>query len=443
MAEAAGLVLGVAGLAGLFSLCVQSFDLVQMGRTLGRDYEILETKYEATKVRFMIWGEAMGMTNPDDYDARLDNPMIQSTICRILNCIRFLFADGNVLASRYGLRMDLAEPGLGASGKRRRIFKETYDRFNARVAKTQTQASLPATARWVIDHRARFVTLVQDLKDLIDELEAITRSLGMAERQRAIISYEIESISDSASLAILQDACCGTADDISDAASLRLTSIESRHSREHAASIRSDGADTLLSFQTATSAFQLLDDGILPAETDVAAGTTAKAESAPGQGNTTLQNPSPASPTTPALHTSQTEAQLFADADFAASLQSEWEAYELERIRLASTICITCLKSHPESELFWPCRDPAHIWCRDCLKGTQPPPPIPAEKKFVGLVGACRLLTDVHATAEFKMALKTPGYVRRCPDGNSWLCCGDVVAKAFDKRHPSSGWMRA
>jgi Ras family protein A len=43
--EPIGLAVGVAGLAGLFSTCIECFNIVQRGRYLGRDYLILETKY--------------------------------------------------------------------------------------------------------------------------------------------------------------------------------------------------------------------------------------------------------------------------------------------------------------------------------------------------------------------------------------------------------------
>ena len=42
--EPVGLAVGIAGLAGLFTTCIECFNIVQRGRYSGRDYEILEAK---------------------------------------------------------------------------------------------------------------------------------------------------------------------------------------------------------------------------------------------------------------------------------------------------------------------------------------------------------------------------------------------------------------
>lgn len=41
MAEAAGLVLGILGVAGLFSTCIECFDIVVAGKNFSEDYEQL------------------------------------------------------------------------------------------------------------------------------------------------------------------------------------------------------------------------------------------------------------------------------------------------------------------------------------------------------------------------------------------------------------------
>jgi hypothetical protein len=62
MGDPIGIALGVAGLAGLFGTCVQCFDLIQLGAAFARDYEIVQTKFEAQKIRFLIWGQVVGLT---------------------------------------------------------------------------------------------------------------------------------------------------------------------------------------------------------------------------------------------------------------------------------------------------------------------------------------------------------------------------------------------
>lgn len=221
MVDPVGVVLGVAGLAGLFSTCVQCFELVHLGRAYAKNFEILQAKFEAQKVRFLIWGQAVGVTEGSSYDTRLDLPEIRPTVIKLLNCVRLLFSDGQELNRRYGLFPD---PG-GSPTNNRIIFRETYRRFHARISKAQSDASFLTTARWAIGDKTKFVSLVQDVKDLIDSLEDITKSLQMLARQQEIITVEIESITDAMSLRLLEEACSGSKDGISDAASLRLRRI--------------------------------------------------------------------------------------------------------------------------------------------------------------------------------------------------------------------------
>ena len=71
--EAVGLGVGVVGLAGLFSACIDCFELVQRGRYHGKDFLLLETKFTNQRLRLKTWGRACGFTNAgaDDGDDTL------------------------------------------------------------------------------------------------------------------------------------------------------------------------------------------------------------------------------------------------------------------------------------------------------------------------------------------------------------------------------------
>jgi ubiquitin-protein ligase len=233
MVDPLGAALGVAGLAGLFSTCVQCFDLVQLGRAYARDYEIIQTKFEAQKVRFLIWGQVVGVIEGSSYDTRLDLPEIRPTVLRILLNIRLLFSDGQQLSRRYGLRPD--QGSLVAHDTI--VFRETYRRFHARLSKTQKEASLFTTTKWAIADKQKFAALVQDLKDLIDSLDDITKSFRMLSERQEVINAEVESITDAASLRLLEQARSGSEDQISDAASQRLRILENQSNQPRARTI--------------------------------------------------------------------------------------------------------------------------------------------------------------------------------------------------------------
>lgn len=231
MGDPIGIALGVAGLAGLFGTCVQCFDLIQLGAAFARDYEIVQTKFEAQKIRFLIWGQVVGLTESGTFDDRLELPFIRPTVCRILNCMQLLFSDAGGLSKRYGLRQSqgiVISPELHGGG----VFREAYLKFQAKLAKDQRDANILTKGRWAIADKAKFAALVQDLKDFIDNLEDITKSFQSLEQQRHMITTEIDSISDAHSLRLLQLACSENSDPISDAASQRLLQLENGSTRD-------------------------------------------------------------------------------------------------------------------------------------------------------------------------------------------------------------------
>lgn len=63
MAEAIGLVLGVAGLAGLFNACIEAISLFHASRSHERDFEIIMTRLEIEKT-------IPGMGRASRYSAR-------------------------------------------------------------------------------------------------------------------------------------------------------------------------------------------------------------------------------------------------------------------------------------------------------------------------------------------------------------------------------------
>ena len=236
--EAIGFGIGVVSLAGLFSACIDCFDLVQRGRYLGKDYLLLETKFSNQKLRFMTWGRACGMMNAEGYDTRLDSEDLKSRIQDTLIHLLMLFKDGTELKRKYGLKegsQALFAPSTGVSSMVTATawnggsLGQRFQELKYRMQKTRKQASLVSSARWAIEDNRKFTELIQHLKDLIDDLEGLTRFLGVAERQREMIEDELESISEIPMLETMEEARLGNTDAVSAAASLRLWKLRDRH----------------------------------------------------------------------------------------------------------------------------------------------------------------------------------------------------------------------
>ena len=231
--EAIGLGVGVAGLAGLFSTCVDCLQLIQQGRYLGEAYLLLETKFANQKLRFVSWGQACGLADPEGYDERLNERDLRLRVEDTLVHLMRLFKDEKQLRKKYGLRqgqVPIASPSgpftagflvnWTASGTS--ALSQKLQDLKRRVEKTQKQAGLRSAAKWAIADKQKFTELIRHVKDLVDDLEGLTRYLGIDERQRDIIQCEVESMTDIHSLETIEAARWGTIDPISDAASLHL-----------------------------------------------------------------------------------------------------------------------------------------------------------------------------------------------------------------------------
>src|ERR1700761_2006684 len=107
MAEAAGLVLGGLGVVGIFSVCVQAFDMIEIARTQDRTLRVLATKLDNQKARFIIWGESLGLHRSDGTDRRAEHPVIAKSISRSCELVYELFTDSNQLQLRYGLAEEI------------------------------------------------------------------------------------------------------------------------------------------------------------------------------------------------------------------------------------------------------------------------------------------------------------------------------------------------
>ena len=66
MAEVLGAVASGLTVAGLFRVCIEAFDLIQKARNQDTDLEKLILKLNIERCRLYVWGEALGLTVPQD-----------------------------------------------------------------------------------------------------------------------------------------------------------------------------------------------------------------------------------------------------------------------------------------------------------------------------------------------------------------------------------------
>lgn len=229
MAEAAGLVSGAFGVAGLFSVCVQVFDAIQLGRTQDHKLRILMTKLDNKKARFIIWGKALGRDSDSGYDERIDESPRKERIRQSCELIYDLFTEIQTLRTRHGLEVDREAntgTGLRINGGEASAWRMTFRRRRSRLSSSKIRSQQNShLARWIVKDHKDFMLLVSDLRELIDNLESQTAFHDVQERQRLITSYEIESIPDNGSVQIVEESTADEQGLVSEAASIRLSSL--------------------------------------------------------------------------------------------------------------------------------------------------------------------------------------------------------------------------
>jgi len=230
---------------------------VVAARDFGRDYELLCTELSLQKLRFLLWGESVGLASREPQgqsrpNPGLDDPYIQPTVIRTLNAIKNLLSETQEFDERYGYKTEDASSGSISRGLS--IFRGTFDQFKIQTRRNQKQKSVTTLTRWAIFDAEHFEVKITRLRSFNDGLESITTSLVGLELQRDRLRHEIESISDVESLQLLRDVSDPATDDVSDTASRRLTYIESStHADATPIITRTETSTTNQTFVTARS----------------------------------------------------------------------------------------------------------------------------------------------------------------------------------------------
>lgn len=200
MAEAVGLAIGVAGLAGLFSTCLDLFDVVQLGRARDRDSRLLHLKLENQFARFGLWGETIRITDLDRSELRSSLPYIRRLIERNMDHIIALFSESETFTARHGLaRINdraLQSSSHNAPGN---LFRRLLEPQSATQASGPSRSSggghnIILAVRWAVVDRQKYLCLVNDLKDLIDVLESFTNSSQTIVRRQTLVRQGLETM---------------------------------------------------------------------------------------------------------------------------------------------------------------------------------------------------------------------------------------------------------
>ena len=235
MAEVAGLALGGLGIAGLLSVCLDCFELIQDGRSLGKDFVLLEGQLSALRIRLFAWGKACGFMSEAGFDKRLDHPSWKGHVQKQLNSISMLFIDAGELVQKYkvadlrtvdGNGRELVAPHSG-------IIEENLHDFLKRIRNTTRRGGLIGALRWALKDKRQFTELLHNVKECVEALELVSQNLDLFEVERQVVQEEVNSISNIEALRTMVSVSesSGASDIVSDAASQRILQLQGSSSR--------------------------------------------------------------------------------------------------------------------------------------------------------------------------------------------------------------------
>lgn len=160
--EVAGLVIGVAGLAGLFDVCADALERVDTYRDFGITSRELTLRFDSEKLRLEKWAAAVGIdrdTVKEQHHHGLDEPAIRRVVIGILNTIQDLFATADPLSGKLKPKQleslnDQSEP----------------DPNKLKRASTWSKST---KLKWSFGREARFTRLVEGLEVLVEKLHVL------------------------------------------------------------------------------------------------------------------------------------------------------------------------------------------------------------------------------------------------------------------------------
>ena len=117
----------VIGVVTAWETAVHVFEIIDSGKKYGMDYEVLRVKLEVERIRLMIWGEAVGLSEVErgrpSPDPRLNREQVRSVVLRLLHQENRNFLFGIL---RHLLILSSALGGFFYLHVLSKIFKSSY-----------------------------------------------------------------------------------------------------------------------------------------------------------------------------------------------------------------------------------------------------------------------------------------------------------------------------
>jgi Skp family chaperone for outer membrane proteins len=209
MAEAAGLVVGVVALAGLFNNTVECFEFVQLGRTFGKDFQTSQLKLDNARLRLSRWGKSLSL----DEDVR-DTASLQGRLGSeadvkhaeaLLGQIVDLFAEAEGVSNKYTSRTEPQDGSLVVYDAQTDLdpaMAKLHEKMRQLAIERQNRSGVRQKAKWALYQEKHFRRLIEDITKLVNNLDNLFPAAQQS--QRDLCAIEVSTVGEGEGISVLR-----------------------------------------------------------------------------------------------------------------------------------------------------------------------------------------------------------------------------------------------
>lgn len=201
--------IGVVGLVGTFTACVECFDFIRIGRNLGEDYQTAIVKLDLVRLRFTRWGLSVGITEGTEEIAvaQLKSNLAYpdkdfAIIKRTLGEILHQFENVAQVSKRQALKAQKGDASVSDGvDLKDAAMEDLHQAMRSLAIQRQKRSSVLQKMTWALYRKNTFTELIANLTDLVAALV----DLAPAKPQQQICIEEVREIRNDKSLIFLDD----------------------------------------------------------------------------------------------------------------------------------------------------------------------------------------------------------------------------------------------
>lgn len=211
--ESVGLGVGIAGLAGVFTACVDCFEYIQLGRKFGHDYGKCLLRLDAAKVRMTRWGASVGIGAPMQLLNQTTIPEKELELAKgLLEQILESFGDAERVSERYKKHVTVKKSGLDdlalydANSDLDPEYRTLHLTLSQLALERQKKTSLLKKTTWALYEKKKFDVMIDDITGFVGDLvDLFPAAVG---NQELLCKTEVSAVKESQDLMLLKAVAC-------------------------------------------------------------------------------------------------------------------------------------------------------------------------------------------------------------------------------------------